>query len=767
MELEKICALMRGMLAHAPWNFGMFLDEEGYAPICDITREIQKQERFHQLQDKDIMRAALMDLHDNFEIKGQLIRAKGMRSFALEVPERMYALCRKEEMEDILLHGLPLAHHKGDIKLYVHPMDGMKKLRQKERFQVVRVNTRKMYEDGIRIYASRFGHAHADQIASAYLSAFTGEIYTMALREQLADLVPSEAGERLALMREEFQQMTRTFVKDYYRLMEDERLGMALSSEHAMESLLKDYHMHQNAYMMMGRKTFGMDFELLEKAVKRCYSMFYTGVMTCDGLERLRVYLQRNELLLKADHYDLNQGILQFGKYTLQLSAYARSQLAAQCRDMMFDGECILTSENILSLCCYQRINMLEAGGKEVLDEEYDKLCLLLHDAKVPGLQDEAFNWTLLKHDIVEILQAHRHLPLLPARMHLRDLMLHLQEKDGWEALTLQHLDELLKRETILERHGHMILWKEITQTPEAGDPPKWLYYPLEPHAYARVRVEGIKPEYGCEWVSLKHKYERREHEGMDDIALQTYAMREEGNVFYHDQEDNWYIAYVAPRYTTRRRKADRRAGGFKSGAFFRGKFKVLAHVEEAEVQKFFEILDELILRTMRFGRRFDNLKKQPGYLDVLRMIQNQEDCEQFAKMDELLAQYELDGISYQNYIRTHMDGALSPCVQEVMGHFYRFLRHGLGVGGGMKYAIAKMKSYTPMLTCNDSKEHMMIADCNLKVDDFCFELDYVSMHNMRRRGLETLYEPAFLLSRNGDICLHLYASQEEGEDGE
>ncbi|MDK2853258.1 MAG: putative 2-phosphotransferase, partial [Thermococcaceae archaeon] len=72
-ERIKISKLMSYILRHAPWEFGVEVDEEGFASIEEVVRAVKKS--YPWVKKEHILWIVENDPKGRFEIRGDKIRA--------------------------------------------------------------------------------------------------------------------------------------------------------------------------------------------------------------------------------------------------------------------------------------------------------------------------------------------------------------------------------------------------------------------------------------------------------------------------------------------------------------------------------------------------------------------------------------------------------------------------------------------------------------------------------------------------------------------
>lgn len=159
MDLIQVSKQLSHMLRHAPDEYGLVLDAEGYVPLPKVLEVLQR--RFPSVTVAEISSLASPGLEkQRFEIQGERIRATyghNQRVVRVEYPEAeppevLYHGTTRAALEQILAEGLtPRARQ------YVHLGETPERAttvgsRRDASPVVLKVAARRAYEAGVRFY---------------------------------------------------------------------------------------------------------------------------------------------------------------------------------------------------------------------------------------------------------------------------------------------------------------------------------------------------------------------------------------------------------------------------------------------------------------------------------------------------------------------------------------------------------------------------------------------------------------------------------------
>ncbi|MDN5320511.1 MAG: putative 2-phosphotransferase [Thermococcaceae archaeon] len=133
-ERTKISKLMSYILRHAPWEFDVEVDEEGFASIEEVVRAVKKS--YPWVKKEHILWIVENDPKGRFEIRGDKIRARYGHSFDV-------SLDHEEDVEvKVLYHGTPRRNLKNILR------EGIKSMKRK--FVHLTTSKEEAYETGRR-----------------------------------------------------------------------------------------------------------------------------------------------------------------------------------------------------------------------------------------------------------------------------------------------------------------------------------------------------------------------------------------------------------------------------------------------------------------------------------------------------------------------------------------------------------------------------------------------------------------------------------------
>ncbi len=169
-------------LRHAPWQYGLTLDEAGWAPVADLLAALRRlRPEWRDLTERDLEAIIAHSDKQRFELRDGRIRAlyghslpKRIHKAPAEPPEVLYHGTSPEAAARILKEGLkPMGRQ------YVHlsttPAAAYQVGRRKAKRPVIlRVRAREAYQAGIRFYRGSADVWLADFVPAAFIEPDEG-----------------------------------------------------------------------------------------------------------------------------------------------------------------------------------------------------------------------------------------------------------------------------------------------------------------------------------------------------------------------------------------------------------------------------------------------------------------------------------------------------------------------------------------------------------------------------------------------------------------
>lgn len=164
-------------LRHAPEEYGLTLDEQGWVSVEDLINALRKRERYSGLILQDIVDMIRDSEKKRHEIAGDLIRAlyghsteEKIKKTAVEPPEVLYHGTAHRFLQEIFKQGLI-----SKSRQYVHvSQDKETAITVGERRDtnpvVLRIDAMAAYKDGIKFYHGNETVWLADNIPPIYIS---------------------------------------------------------------------------------------------------------------------------------------------------------------------------------------------------------------------------------------------------------------------------------------------------------------------------------------------------------------------------------------------------------------------------------------------------------------------------------------------------------------------------------------------------------------------------------------------------------------------
>lgn len=178
MDHRKLSKKISYALRHAPWEYGLELDENGYVPLCSLLDALNDVCRYeHKITEDDIKYIIDNSDKQRFEINGDKIRALYGHSVPVKIsknriipPEILYHGTSHSAVPSIMKDGLrPMkrqyVHLSKDIETAVTVGS------RRDRSPVIlRIDAKRAHEDGICFYMGNESTILADYVPAKYIA---------------------------------------------------------------------------------------------------------------------------------------------------------------------------------------------------------------------------------------------------------------------------------------------------------------------------------------------------------------------------------------------------------------------------------------------------------------------------------------------------------------------------------------------------------------------------------------------------------------------
>ncbi len=176
MNYEKLSKEVSYALRHAPWEYELEMDEEGWVSIEQLLTALNTEGRFEYITQNDL--AVMIDKSDKkrHEIKAGKIRAMYGHSIPMHIvkeekipPDKLYHGTARRFIESIKNNGLLSMSRQ-----YVHlsaDIDTARKvgLRRDNSPCILEIDSKRAYENGVKFYHGNEKVWLADKIPSGYI----------------------------------------------------------------------------------------------------------------------------------------------------------------------------------------------------------------------------------------------------------------------------------------------------------------------------------------------------------------------------------------------------------------------------------------------------------------------------------------------------------------------------------------------------------------------------------------------------------------------
>ena len=176
MKFEELSKEVSYALRHAPWEYELEMDEEGWVSIEQLLTALNTEGRFEYITQNDL--AVMIDKSDKkrHEIKAGKIRAMYGHSIPMHIvkekkipPDKLYHGTARRFIESIKNNGLLSMSRQ-----YVHlsaDIDTARKvgLRRDNSPCILEIDSKRAYENGVKFYHGNEKVWLADKIPSGYI----------------------------------------------------------------------------------------------------------------------------------------------------------------------------------------------------------------------------------------------------------------------------------------------------------------------------------------------------------------------------------------------------------------------------------------------------------------------------------------------------------------------------------------------------------------------------------------------------------------------
>lgn len=168
-------------LRHAPWEYELEMDEDGWVPIQQLLDALHRDKRWATVSEKDLHNMIDQSEKKRYEIKSKKIRAFYGHSIPMKIDKEA------KRPPDTLYHGtarrfLKSIKEKGVVpqsRQYVHLSQDIETaesvgLRHDDKPCILKINSKKAWEEGIRFYYGNEKVWLADEIPYKYIEEWNG-----------------------------------------------------------------------------------------------------------------------------------------------------------------------------------------------------------------------------------------------------------------------------------------------------------------------------------------------------------------------------------------------------------------------------------------------------------------------------------------------------------------------------------------------------------------------------------------------------------------
>lgn len=177
IQLEELSKEVSYALRHAPWEYGLELDEEGWTSVEQLITALRRSEKWKNLCEADLRKMVEASQKKRHEIKDGKIRAFYGHSIPMKI-------VKAEEMPpDILYHGTARRFVRSIMesgllpqgRQYVHLSEDIETAEEAGKRRdiepcIMRVDAEGAWKDGIKFYKGNNNVWLADWIPGKYLT---------------------------------------------------------------------------------------------------------------------------------------------------------------------------------------------------------------------------------------------------------------------------------------------------------------------------------------------------------------------------------------------------------------------------------------------------------------------------------------------------------------------------------------------------------------------------------------------------------------------
>ena len=175
MDYTSLSKEMSYALRHAPWEYELEMDPEGWVPVDQLLESLRRDARWTGLDRADFERVVAISAKKRFELDGQRIRAYYGHSFPTKIvkqedcpPPILFHGTARSAVDEIMRVGLT-----PQARQYVHlstDLNTAKAVGQRKGSPVVlKVDAEAAYREGIRFYPGNDDVWLADHIPPQFI----------------------------------------------------------------------------------------------------------------------------------------------------------------------------------------------------------------------------------------------------------------------------------------------------------------------------------------------------------------------------------------------------------------------------------------------------------------------------------------------------------------------------------------------------------------------------------------------------------------------
>lgn len=179
IKLEELSKEISYALRHAPWEYELEMDEEGWVPVEQLLDALHGIEKWKNIKEADLSSMIKKFEKKRYELKDRKIRAYYGHSIQMKI------LKKEQNPPDVLYHGTARRFlesiNKNDLlpqnRQYVHLSKDLETAinvgkRRDSKPCILTIDAKTAWNDGIRFYLGNEKVWLADAIPAIYLSEF-------------------------------------------------------------------------------------------------------------------------------------------------------------------------------------------------------------------------------------------------------------------------------------------------------------------------------------------------------------------------------------------------------------------------------------------------------------------------------------------------------------------------------------------------------------------------------------------------------------------